>query len=141
MLQRRLACTRSAGFFKDQSGAAMAEFALAASVFITMLLGILEFGLATWQRNSVVSDAREGARYAIVHGSESGRLATTDSVANYVKSKTSLDNSIQVVTTWDDAGEVPGTRVSVKVKHAVPRRGPFIPAHTDSSTSTMIILF
>jgi len=119
----------------------MAEFALAASVFITMLLGILEFGLATWQRNSVVSDAREGARYAIVHGSESGRLATTDSVANYVKSKTSLDNSIQVVTTWDDAGEVPGTRVSVKVKHAVPRRGPFIPAHTDSSTSTMIILF
>jgi Flp pilus assembly protein TadG len=132
----------SAGcFLEDDSGAAMVEFAIATSVFITLLLAILEFGFAAWARNSVAADAREGARYAIVHGGQSGRTADSATIANYVKSKTSLDNSIVVLTTWEDVNKTPGKRVTVKVKHAVPRRGPFLPAHTDSSSSTQIILF
>jgi hypothetical protein len=59
-----------------------------------------------------------------------------------VKSKTVLDNTIVVVTSWADAtNKAAGTTVTVKVKHAVSRRGPFLPTRTDSSTSTMIILY
>lgn len=131
-----------AHFRGNEFGGAMVEFAIAGTMFIMVLLGILEFGLAMWDRNSVAEDAREGARYAIVHGSESGRTATTDSVANYVKSVTGLDNTIDVVTTWADAtNKAPGTTVTVKVRHTVPRRGPFLAAHTDSATSTMLIVF
>lgn len=120
----------------------MVEFAIAATVFIVILLGILEYGFAAWAKNSVAADAREGARYAMVHGGQSGRIADATMVSNYVKSKTSLDNSIVVVTTWaDPTSKAPGTTVSVKVRHAVPRRGPFLAAHTDSSTSTMLIVF
>jgi len=131
----------SGRLLRDDSGAAMVEFAIASSVFLTILLAIFEFGYAAWARNGVAADAREGARYAIVHGSQSGRSADSATIANVVKAKTSLDNTIVVVTTWASASHDPGTNVTVKVKHAVARRGPFIPAHTDSSTSTQVILF
>ena len=133
---------RVMSILRDEAGGAMVEFAIAATVFITMLLGILEFGFAAWGRNSVTADAREGARYAIVHGGQSGRIADSTMIADYVKSKTSLDNSIVIVPTWSDpTNKAPGSTIAVKVKHAVPRRGPFIAAHTDSSTSTMIIVY
>jgi Flp pilus assembly protein TadG len=119
----------------------MVEFAVAGGTFVVVLIGILEIGLAAWAKNGVASDAREGARYAIVHGSQSGRIADEAMVSAYVKSRTTLDQTIQVTTTWADPDKEPGTTVSVKVKHAVPRRGPFLPAHTDSSTSTMLIVF
>src|SRR6476661_2279643 len=128
-------------FARLEDGTAIAEFALTAAVFMAMLLGVVEFGFATWDKNSVTTDAREGVRYAMVHGSTSGRIADSAMVANYVKSRTSLDNSIVVITRWEDAGKVPGTNVTVKVKHAVPRRGPFLAAHTDSSSSTMVIVY
>jgi Flp pilus assembly protein TadG len=129
-------------FCGDETGAAMVEFAIASTVFVTILLGILEFGYAAWAKNSVGAAAREGARYAIVHGGQSGRIADSAMVANYVKSKTALDNTIVVVTTWANVTtKDPGTTVSVKVRHAVPRRGPFLPTRTDSSTSTMVILY
>lgn len=128
------------GFLRDERGAAMVEFAIAAGVFVTVLLGIMEFGFAAWEKNGVAADAREGARYAIVRGSESGRVTDSAGVADYVKSKTSLDTTIQVVTTWHPDKKF-GSVVWVQVNHAVPRRGPFIPAHTDSSTSKMVVVF
>jgi Flp pilus assembly protein TadG len=132
----------ASSFRNDESGAAMVEFAIAATVFIMILLGILEFGYAAWAKNSVAADAREGARYAVVHGGQSGRVADSAMVANFVKSKTSLGNSIVVIPTWSDPTQkMPGSRIAVKVKNAVPRRGPFLPARTDSSMSTMVILF
>ena len=118
----------------------MVEFAIAGAVFVMMVLGILEFGLAAWAKNSLVSDAREGARYAMVRGATSGRVADSAMIAGFVKSQTSLDSSIQVITTWSGA-KAAGTTVTVQVKHAVPRRGPFLAEHIDSSASTMVVLF
>jgi Flp pilus assembly protein TadG len=131
---------RAVSFIEDDKGAAMVEFAIASTVFVVILLGILEFGFAAWAKNSVAADAREGARYAMVRGTTSGRIATTDSVSNYVKSKTNLGNSIVVVTTWNP-DNTPGSTVTVKVRYAVPRRGPFLPARTDSSTSTQVVIY
>jgi len=118
----------------------MVEFAIAAAVFVTMLLGIIEFGFLAWEKNSVAADAREGTRYAIVHGTKSGRDATATMVSDYVKTKTSLGTSITVATTPATVGD-PGTEVTVTVSHVVPRRGPFLPTQTVSSTSKMIVLF
>lgn len=124
---------------RSESGAGMVEFAIAAGAFTFLLLGIIEFGLAAWQRNSAAADAREGARFAIVRSSTSGAAATVTSIKTYIKSKSTLD-SIRVYATWPD-GNVAGKEVRVSVVHDVPRRGPFIPAHKDSATSRMIVLF
>src|SRR5215203_3154478 len=127
-------------FWKAENGSGMVEFAFVGTFFSLILLGIIEFGLAVWQKNSAASDAREGARYAIVRGSTmTGHIATTDSVRNYVLSKTSLDASgVRVYTTWSPDNS-PTSTVTVSVAHSVARRGPWIGAHIDSATSQMTI--
>jgi Flp pilus assembly pilin Flp len=127
-------------FVKETAGAAMAEFALVAAVFLPIILfGIAEIGLAAWSKNSVASDAREGARFAVVRGSASPTPATAADVKAFVLSKTSL-SSDSVVTIWP-SGKGPGSLVSVHRYNVRPRRGLFLPATTDSSTSTMVIVF
>ncbi len=127
----------------------MVEFAIAASVLVALLLGIVEFGIASWQRNSVASDARAGSRFAMVRGSASGRPASVAEIANFVKSQSSLD-TIRVTATWctNDTPSVcsppskyQGSIVSVHVEHDAPQLGPFIRARLDSSTSKLVILY
>jgi Flp pilus assembly protein TadG len=132
---------RGSGFCADEAGNGMVEFAIAGSLFAALLMGIFEFGLAAWSRNNVAADAREGARYAIVHGSRSSAIADQAAVATYVKSRSMLGNSIRVYATWPDGSKAQGKLVVVSVAVSVPRRGPFIPAHTDSATSKMHILY
>ena len=132
-------------FFGNESGSSMVEFALAAGlIFIPLFFGLFEFGLAYWSKNAAAADAREGARYAIVRGSTSSNVATVDSVRAFVKQRTSLQtlgpDSIRVYASWP-TNNSPGSMVHVSIAQPVPRRGIFIPAHTDSVSSKMVILF
>jgi Flp pilus assembly protein TadG len=49
----------------------MVEFALIAPLFFFLLFSIIEFGRAVYYIQMLNNAAREGARYAIVHGSNS----------------------------------------------------------------------
>src|SRR5688500_18998646 len=49
-------------------GQALVEFALVLPLFILMLVGVFDFGRIIWARNALENAAREGARFAIVHG-------------------------------------------------------------------------
>jgi Flp pilus assembly protein TadG len=51
------------------AGQALAEFALVVPLFMVMMVGVFEFGRAIYYIQVVNNAAREGARYAIVHGS------------------------------------------------------------------------
>jgi Flp pilus assembly protein TadG len=128
-------------FGSSDSGSSMVQFAIAGGVLSALLLGIFEFGAAAWAKNNVAADAREGARYAIVHGARSGTPADQTMISNYVKARSALGSSIRVYASWPDGNKDPDSRVVVSVAYTVPRRGPFIRAHVDSSTSKMHILF
>jgi Flp pilus assembly protein TadG len=52
---------------KDQRGATLVEFAIAATVFLSVLFSVLEFGRALWAHNALTDAARRGARYAVLH--------------------------------------------------------------------------
>jgi hypothetical protein len=52
-------------------GQAMAEFVLIAPFFFLLLFSIIEFGRAVYYIQMLNNAAREGARYAIVHGANS----------------------------------------------------------------------
>jgi len=52
---------------KNQRGATLVEFAIGATVFLTVMFAVLEFGRALWVHNALSDAARRGARYAIVH--------------------------------------------------------------------------
>lgn len=58
---------------RKSRGQALVEFAIVLPVFIVALLAIFDLGRVIWARNSLENAAREGARYAIVHGDSNGQ--------------------------------------------------------------------
>ena len=56
---------------RSSRGQGLVEFAMIAPLFFLLLLGIVEFGRAIYYVQILNNAAREGARYAIVHGNES----------------------------------------------------------------------
>ena len=78
----------------------MVEFALiSALVFTPIVFGIIEFGRLVWSKEMIAAAAREGVRYSIVHGSSSGSVADSSTVATYVIARTQL-SPIIVRPSW-----------------------------------------
>jgi len=50
-----------------QRGSTLVEFAIGATVFLTVMFAVIEFGRALWVHNALSDAARRGARYAVVH--------------------------------------------------------------------------
>lgn len=60
---------RSTTSRKDERGASLVEFAIGATVFLTVMFAVVEFGRALWVHNALADAARRGARYAVVNSS------------------------------------------------------------------------
>jgi Flp pilus assembly protein TadG len=107
------------GISEDGSaGQAIVEFALVATVFIILLFGIIEFSRLMLMYHHVGNVAREGSRYAIVHGSDSLANATAADIENYVKSISPVDpNNLTVTTTWENPSHEPKSWVRVQVNY------------------------
>ena len=125
-----------------QRGAAIVEFALAFMVFFLSMYGVMEFGRIVHSYNILSGAAREGARYAMVHGSVSGSAASASDIQNVVRAwAIGLDtSSITVTTTWTP-GNGPGSQVRVRASYAVsPFTRLIVPdGITLQSTSQMVI--
>lgn len=52
-----------------EKGATLVEFAIGATVFLSSMFAVLEFGRALWVHNALADAARRGARYAVVNSS------------------------------------------------------------------------
>ena len=60
---------RTKSFKHSEGGSTLLEFAIGATVFLTVMFGVLEFGRALWVHNALTDAARRGARYAVLHAS------------------------------------------------------------------------
>ena len=56
---------------RKKKGQALIELALSVLVFITIVVGIIEFGLAIYSKIGITAAAREGARVAVIQDSAS----------------------------------------------------------------------
>jgi Flp pilus assembly protein TadG len=67
---------------KNERGATVAEFAVVALLFFTIMFGIIEFGRLLYIHNALTDATRAGARYGSIHhgASDADKLA----VKNYV---------------------------------------------------------
>jgi Flp pilus assembly protein TadG len=104
-------------------GQALLEFALVLPIFLALLFMIVDFGRVVWATGSLSNAAREGARYAIVHGGTASNPcpvgpsipgittvpAASASCPHPSPSKQSITDAVQ---TYMIAG---GTNVSVSV--------------------------
>jgi len=64
---------------ENQKGATLVEFAVGATIFLTAMFGVVEFGRALWTHNALADAARRGARYGTLHG-----IGDLDKVKNVV---------------------------------------------------------
>ena len=60
---------------KREQGSSLLEFAIAATVFLTVLFAVVEFGRALWVHNALSDAARRGARYAVLHKATTSRTS------------------------------------------------------------------
>lgn len=52
---------------KNERGASVAEFAIVALTFFTLIIGIIEFGRLLYTHNALTDATRRGARYAAIN--------------------------------------------------------------------------
>ena len=62
--------SRFFGDREDERGQSLVEFALLLPLMLLIITGLFDVARAVWQENTLAYAAREGTRYAIVHGSE-----------------------------------------------------------------------
>ena len=109
----------------------MVEAALSLTVFLMVLFGIVDLGRMIWSFNLVAHGAREGIRYAIVHGNTSSTPASVTDIASYLANQTLglATNSTTVTVTWTPDNS-PGSTVNVEVRYSYDPIAPYIPPGT-----------
>jgi Flp pilus assembly protein TadG len=140
-------------------GSTMVEMAFTMIILSTILFGLIEMCLALYTYHFVSDAAREGSRYAIVHGSTctvSGASCTVTAgqIQTYVKGlgfPGIKPGAMSVVTTYSafPAGAAcvalgcngPGDLVTVQVSYTFPVSIPFVKTSSIAmgSTSAMVI--
>lgn len=102
---------------KHQKGTTAVEFAIVVALFLTVLLGILDFGRILFTWNAVGEATRWGARQAVVCGQ--GSTSVLGKMQTILPTLTSANVSVQwydtsgVVSTSCDATSCGGVAVSV----------------------------
>ena len=81
----------------DQRGQSLVEFALVLPIFLLVVTGLFDLARAVWQENTLAYAAREGTRYAIVHGSAGNPIAWPGSATATTCSNASASPSCQPV--------------------------------------------
>lgn len=105
---------------RGERGAALLEFAIGATVFLTVTFAVLELGRLLWVHNALADAARRGARYAV-----NQPLTAAADVKNLVVfgnaagTGSPLVNDLtpaQVVVTYNNFGLAAGT-VTVEIQN------------------------
>jgi Flp pilus assembly protein TadG len=121
---------------KSQCGQSAVEFALMISVLVLLLVGMLELTMFVYTYSVLADAAKEGVRYAIVHGASvsgatsgdassapwpacttqaSGSLLTT--VQTYAAASLHHPSSMHVYACYPDGSNKPGNAVQVSVNY------------------------
>lgn len=139
-----------------ERGQTLVEFALAASIALTLILGVIEFGRALYAYDLVAQAARVGTRYAAVHATipphdcSNASVGTTPcetDITAYIKTKmTGVDlTKIATTFTWEPASSTctakasPGCYVQIEVDYHFTFVALPLPAQTIKSVSRLVI--
>lgn len=111
-------------------GGSLPEFAFSALTLILVVFAVFEFSMLLYTYTVLGEAAREGIRYAVVHGTDSATCSGPstgcgDSTGNNIKSvvtnyaaESFHDTSAMVVTpSWPDSSSQPGQRVRVQITY------------------------
>ncbi|MDE3193880.1 MAG: pilus assembly protein [Chloroflexota bacterium] len=121
---------------RAEEAQALVEFALVLPVLLMLILGLFDLARAVEQENTLAYAAREGSRYAIVHGASASPAlgpcascvdpttasAAADSAIGGVVTKAAISvPNVSVTVDYPDGHNYRGDRVSVDAS------APFVP--------------
>jgi Flp pilus assembly protein TadG len=66
-----------------ERGTTLLDFAIAATVFFTLLFAVIEFGRLFWTHNALRDAARRGTRYAIIRKDDAASITAVKNVVVY----------------------------------------------------------
>jgi Flp pilus assembly protein TadG len=152
----------------DEDGGQLIEFTLCLPILLTVFVGVVYFSFVLYVAHFVTNGANEGARYAIVRGSEwKGVACTTTSTVNCTATNTDVSNyvasalpgglgaaNLTVSTTWSgktatggtcdtqNGSNSPNCLVKVQATYVLSFPLPYMSSHgtTLSSTAVMTVV-
>ncbi|MGD0737364.1 MAG: TadE/TadG family type IV pilus assembly protein [Terracidiphilus sp.] len=143
---------------RGERGETMVAFAVTLPILLSFLFGLMQVCMAFYTYEWISEAAREGTRYAMVHGATcesstgisctatattgAGSFPSVDSFVSGIGLPNLGGGKMNVVTTYPDGDEVAPHRVMVSVTYTFPYKIPFNSSApiTLSSTSEMSIL-
>ncbi len=106
---------------RTDAGQALVEFALVLPVLLLLIVGLFDVSRAVEQENTLALAAREGTRYAIVHGSSSTSplpycASCTNAIVTGIvrNAAVSVNGPLTVTLAYPDGDNKRGSRVSVQ---------------------------
>ncbi len=111
---------------RDSGGAATVEFGLLGPIVITMMLGVLQMGVAMWSYNSLRSVASETARYAVTNYQAANKISASSisaqatSIATNTPYGLTADNLSITVTTAATQRVSGATEMTLMMTYNVP---------------------
>ena len=122
-------------------GQVIVETTIAILAFATFLFGTMQFAFLLYSYDTICNAAREGTRYAMVHGSKSSSPATSSTVQNVVQGQCEGLGTVTASTTWTP-NDNPGSVVKVTVTYTAPLNIPLLVKNVSlSATSQMVISY
>ncbi|OHE75352.1 MAG: hypothetical protein A2107_15765 [Verrucomicrobia bacterium GWF2_62_7] len=137
--ESRAACHRG------DPGQTLVEFCICALVFFMLVFGVVDLARGVFAYNTIAHCAREGVRYAVVHGADSaapvGPTANDATLASVVRGfATGLQaNNLSVLSSWP-SGNQTGAVVNVTVSYTFQPVTLFFRTLPLSNSSSAIIL-
>jgi Flp pilus assembly protein TadG len=124
---RRFSHRSKAGRFGSEEGSLAVETALSLLLIIPMVFWLFEMCMLTYTYSVLGDAARQGVRYAIVHGSDSSSCSGPSSgcadapganVVSIVKNSAAYSfHDLTVQATYPDLASSPGSRVTVIINY------------------------
>ena len=74
---------------KNERGATLFEFAIVATVFLSVVFGVIEFGRMFWTHNALRDAARRGVRYATIRKNDAAGIQAVKNMVVYGDPNTS----------------------------------------------------
>lgn len=86
-------------FAREEGAQSLVEFAFTLPIFLLIVTGVFDSARAVWQENTLAFAAREGTRYAIVHGTGGNPVVgPCTSCVNPPATNRNLDRIVTAVT-------------------------------------------
>jgi Flp pilus assembly protein TadG len=136
---------------RREEGQALVETALVLPTMLGLILGMIVMFVAFYTHEYISELAREGTRYAVVHGSS----CTTSAGASCTQTASQISTFVagiglpnlgggtmsasNVTTTFPDGDQVPPHRVKIVVSYSFPYKIPFVENNTLSMSSTSVM--